>query len=374
MKIILLTSYDPRDVSKWSGTITSIYNSLLQHTEPGSVLTLYPTGLTFAARCVNKVLKFAGIHIDCRYSTLFAIIAGFYLSIRLAFMPHATIVAVSASNLVPFLRNVDRRILYIADTTFKSIQDFYPEFKAYPQWLRRQGDANERRSLNRAHEVFLSSQWAKDSAIKDYGVPKWKIKTIPFGPNMPIATAAKLPPADCINLLFVSADWDLKNGDKVLDICDAMISGGVNVKLNTVGNTAAHAINKSYVTDHGRLDKRREDHLRTLTELYQSAHFLLLPSRAEAFGIVLVEAQAFGVLPVASDVGGIPSAICSAARSLVMGAEATPEQYAAEIMRYASDPAEFSRLSGECRDWHSSTANWNVWSMALAKSSHLSYR
>jgi len=44
-------------------------------------------------------------------------------------------------------------------------------------------------------------------------------------------------------------------------------------------------------------------------ELLRSAHFLLLPSRAECYGVVLAEACAFGVPVLASETGGIGTVV-----------------------------------------------------------------
>ena len=47
----------------------------------------------------------------------------------------------------------------------------------------------------------------------------------------------------------------------------------------------------------------------TMERLFAESHFLLLPTRAECFGIVMAEASSFGVPSIASNVGGVPGVI-----------------------------------------------------------------
>ncbi|WP_374471257.1 glycosyltransferase [Phenylobacterium sp.] len=59
----------------------------------------------------------------------------------------------------------------------------------------------------------------------------------------------------------------------------------------------------------GFLDKSRPQDASRFLRALESAHFLLAPSRAEAMGIALLEAHAFGVPTLSSDVGGLPSIV-----------------------------------------------------------------
>jgi GT2 family glycosyltransferase len=59
----------------------------------------------------------------------------------------------------------------------------------------------------------------------------------------------------------------------------------------------------------GFVSKKTRQGREQLEQLFSSSHFLVMPSRAECFGVVFAEAASFGVPSIASDVGGIPSAI-----------------------------------------------------------------
>jgi hypothetical protein len=83
-QINLVTPYNPNDVSKWSGTIYSIFRSLTENSGGANIqytrgaLALFDLG----ARLINKACKLFGLSLDCRFSTAYAMLTGTYLSIR----------------------------------------------------------------------------------------------------------------------------------------------------------------------------------------------------------------------------------------------------------------------------------------------------
>jgi glycosyltransferase involved in cell wall biosynthesis len=83
-----------------------------------------------------------------------------------------------------------------------------------------------------------------------------------------------------------------------------------------------------------------------LPDDYRQADLLLVPSRYEAFGIVLIEAMAAGLPIVASNVGGIPHVTCEGKCAKLVEPEC-PEAFAAAIAALANDPREAERLRRE---------------------------
>lgn len=374
-RIIFLSPYDPRDVSKWSGTIHYIYTALIGNKGDFAVIPMSGGALDFCARVLNKLLKFVGVNLDCRFSTLFALLAGGILTTKLVFISADTLVAVASSNLVPYILT-RKKIIYISDGTFRLISESYPAFRAFPKWLQRQGDQNEAKSLRKARYVIYPSRWAAELAHCHYGVPKARIRELPFGPNIPERVLGESFSSKSIELfgevkiLFVSADWRRKNGDKALQICQLLIAAGANVRLITVGDFPKYAKQLSFVCDKGFLRKSDPVQLTDLCAAYREAHFFLLPSEADASPIVLSEAQAFGIPPVTCDVGGISSSIVHGQTGLLLPAGAQAEAFAGEIIRYLKNPELYSELSVRCRGWYVKNANWQNWSNLILELSH----
>jgi glycosyltransferase involved in cell wall biosynthesis len=83
-----------------------------------------------------------------------------------------------------------------------------------------------------------------------------------------------------------------------------------------------------------------------LPDEYWQADLLLMPSRYEAFGIVLIEAMAAGLPIVASSVGGIPHVTCNGKCAKLVQPEC-PKALAIAIASLSNDPREAELLRRE---------------------------
>jgi glycosyltransferase involved in cell wall biosynthesis len=145
---------------------------------------------------------------------------------------------------------------------------------------------------------------------------------------------------------------------------------GLRTRLILVGFVPEYARRLDFVDYRGFLCKSDPAHLTELCKAYRESHFLLSPTTAEAFGIVFSEAQAFGVPPVAHDVGGTASAIVPDITGLLLPLGASPEMFARKIMQYINDPELYSELSQHCREQYLRRANWRCWSALIFQLSH----
>jgi starch synthase len=375
-RLIFLSAHDPTDITKWSGIAHSLFDSLtetsatnssnVEITHIGRALSL----LNLAAALVNKLLQQFGILIDCRYSTPFAMIAGGYMTIRLLFARNGTVLAIAASNYLGYIIT-RRKVIYLSDATFCGICGLYPEFKLLPKWLKLQGHRNELKSLERSQILLYPSQWASKSAHLDYKIPIDRIYQLPFGPCIPDNLINKYHSTRSIYfgqevvIIYVSADWKRKNGDKAIDICRLLIAAGIQTRLILVGQVPEHARHLNFVDYRGFLRKSDPAQLAELCRAYCESHFLLVPTMAEAFGIVFSEAQAFGVPPIAHDVGGTASAIEADNTGLLLPLGAPPEMFAEKIIKYATDPKRYNDMSRRCREQYLQRANWRRWSALI---------
>jgi len=376
-RIILVTAYNPRDVSKWSGTLYFLFDALVKN--PGGVKVEYIRGplgtLDFAARAVNKILRYFGVSLDCRFSTAFALISGAYLTVRLLFAKSGTLLGIAASNYLCYIKT-SRDIIYVSDGTFRAIGALYPAFQQFPRWLRAQGDKNEQRTLSKARYIIYPSRWASDSAKLDYRVPNGKLIEIPFGPNISndwidrYYLQKSISCAQTIKLIFVSADWQRKNGDKAVEISRLLIDAGLHVRLTIIG-VAPHYVTKlDFVEYMGFLRKSDPKQLAKLCQAYREAHFLLLPTIADASPIVFSEAQAFGLPSITYDIGGTASAIAHGETGLLFLIGTPTNRFAEEIVRYVQSPDLYHDLSLNCRKRYQESANWGNWSKIIVR--HLS--
>ena len=199
----------------------------------------------------------------------------------------------------------------------------------------------------------------------DYGVAPEKIFELPFGANIPndIINKYYFPKSAIgpeLKLLFISADWKRKGGDKAIKICHALMKSGISVRLVVIG-PAPEDISRFAFIDVGFLRKSDRAQLESICCAYQQAHFFLLPTIADAYGIVFSESQAFGVPPITHLVGGTPSAIDHGKAGLSFPLDASPELIAEAIIPYIREPSIYEELCRECRRWYLEKAQWSHW-------------
>jgi glycosyltransferase involved in cell wall biosynthesis len=367
-RIIFLSPHDPNDVGTWSGTAYSVYHALVQLS--GGVEIVRASWTDWLLRGVVRILRKAGITTDCTQSLIYARAAGMEASLRVRFTPGDVVVAISATRYV-FALKTTRPIIFMSDATLSSISSIYSSFAEMPQWLRKGADKIEREALQKSNRVLLCSDWAKTSAIVDYGVAPAAIRVMPLGPNISGDVIDRFKSTkfadfrEGVRLLFIGADWDRKGGPIVLGIKRHLNSRGIPCELFLVGNCPNDIPNGNGVHVFGRLNKSDEKQLEEMCRLYELAHFFVLPTSAEAYGIVFSEAQAFGCPSLTYAVGGTPTAVLDGITGYTLPLGANAQDFAEKIYSLIQDPRQYERMSENCRIRYETEANWITWAQAV---------
>jgi glycosyltransferase involved in cell wall biosynthesis len=260
-------------------------------------------------------------------------------------------------------------IAFWTDATFSQMIDLYPEFESLTRRTIDDGNRLEQKALDRASVVIYASEWAARSAIAEYGADPAKVKVVPFGANMPVDRTARdieliiaNRPAHVCRLLFVGVDWRRKGGDLALAIARRVHDSGVRCELTIVGsNPDVPESMKDLVNVVGYVSKKTAEGRAQLEQLFASSHFLVMPSRAECFGVVFAEAASFGVPSIASDVGGIPSAVRDGVNGFTFPLRTIVENAADRIAGLWSDSRRYNDL---CRSAFVDANKRLTWSSA----------
>jgi glycosyltransferase involved in cell wall biosynthesis len=158
----------------------------------------------------------------------------------------------------------------------------------------------QRRSVNAADLCCLSTQWAAESFVSDYGVPRSQVLVVGMGHrprSIPLGRDWSRP-----RFLHVGVDWRRKNGEAVLRAFALVRREFPDAQLDVVGRHPE--ITEPGVVGHGEL--RRDDPVQQqqLDVLFGDATVFVLPSRFDPAGIAYLEAASAGLPVVATSEGG----------------------------------------------------------------------
>lgn len=211
----------------------------------------------------------------------------------------------------------------------------------------------ERAAVRRASLVMYASEWAAEAAMRHYGLDDSKVKVVPWGANLDVHPSLQeverlieaRPPSPC-RLVFCGLDWERKRGDLTIAIAETLNRRGIPTELSLIGATPPSvATLPPFVTSLGFADMATPVGRRQIDDVIATAHFMLLPSRAETFGHVLCEANAFGVPCLASAVGGIPTAIRHDVNGRLYPVGASADVYADDIASLMRDRDAYRALA-----------------------------
>ncbi|RZJ86403.1 MAG: glycosyltransferase family 1 protein, partial [Hymenobacter sp.] len=102
-----------------------------------------------------------------------------------------------------------------------------------------------------------------------------------------------------------------------------------------------------------------------LHELFSTADFFILPSRAECAAIAFCDANSFGLPVLTTDVGGISSFIQQGVNGYMLPLAATGQDFAQRAQQVLADPAHYQQLRQQSRQQYESVLNWDKWSAQL---------
>ncbi|HKY19208.1 MAG TPA: glycosyltransferase family 4 protein [Rhizomicrobium sp.] len=272
--------------------------------------------------------------------------------------------AVFAPSSIP-LSFVDAKLprIFATDQLFCDFVESYIHSPA--QRFIRLGNAQEQRALSGAALATFPSEWAAQTAVSQYGADRAKIHVIPWGANLPqtiaqedVEAAIKKRPMDRCNLVFVGRDWARKGGDVLVRTVEALNRAGLPTRATIIG-AEPKDLPPHLFDIHPYLDKGRPEHFAILSSVMLSAHFLFLPSRAEAYGQAFCEAAAFGVPSIGSAVGGIPTIIREGETGFVRSLETSAPQFAMLIRETLSDRRRYESLAKLAREDFRQRLNWD---------------
>jgi glycosyltransferase involved in cell wall biosynthesis len=366
LKVAYVTTYDPTDVLNWSGVGTYIARALQSQgitLEPVIVRQepFFPIAKAHARNIAARL--FSGKRYLVRRSP--EILRSYAQQVQSALHRHPVDLVFSPGTLPISALEIDLPIAFWTDATFASMLGFYSQYANISGLSIQHANRADQSALSRASAAIYASRWAADSAIENYDVNPDLVHVVPFGPNVEWAfspaeverfVAAR--PADHCNLLFMGVDWDRKGGDLAVAAAERLVEAGVKVRLDIVGCQPPRTL-PLFARLHGFMSKQTPEGMKQILSLMREAHFLLLPSRAEAFGVVAVEAASVAVPTLACKVGGLAEVVRDGVTGYGFGLDASPEEYAEKILNNLH-PQVYRQLALSAYSDYLDRLNWRT--------------
>ncbi len=350
MKILYATVRDPIRPTSWSGTPFHMYASLKKsHPDVEVVFRTSQGGREADGAEISRDVMRRLTH------------------------THVDIILTDHSGIAANLR-CEQPIVLWADSCFAAMHDYYEYYSNLSPERVAALHMREQSSLDRCALAVFASEWAADHALRHYRVEPSRVAVVPLGANVPSARLEldasemlKGRPRDRCVLLFVGVDWVRKGGDIALDIARRLHDTGLPINFIIMGcEPTLDQPLPAFAEVIGFLDKGTAAGRTSWNRIFSQAHLLLLPTRAECFGIVFAEASSFAVPSVASRTGGVPTAVRDGVNGRLFEMDAPIDSYCDYIRDLWRDRGRYDRLAASAYRDYQTRLNWTACISSLA--------
>jgi glycosyltransferase involved in cell wall biosynthesis len=374
VKIAYITTYDARSLqgaNEWSGTGYYIAQALKNQ----SILLDYLSPLTAPCglngirrtkRLYHKLVDRQTYQPDAEPLKLRSYAR--QINKKLNRLPTPVDIVFSATvNPIAYLE-CSQPIVFWADGTFANIKDFYPMYSNLCKSVIRDWHQMETLALQKSKLAIYSSDWAAESAIRDYGADPAKVKVIPFGSNVDspfttetIGAAIAARPRDRCKLLFLGVDWIRKGGNIAFEVAEKLNQSGLPTELTIVGcQPPIDSPIPDFVKPLGFISKATPSGQQRISQLLMESHFLILPTLADCTPIVFCEANSLGVPCLSTTVGGVPTMIRNNVNGRLFAPDGDVSEYCDYITNLFKNYASYRQLARSAFDEYESRLNWRV--------------
>ncbi|MEX0876985.1 MAG: glycosyltransferase family 4 protein [Phycisphaerales bacterium] len=366
IRIAYVAYYDPRDITKWSGTGYHMHRSMAEagaHIELIGPLKNQHNPVNIARYLWNT--KVRGLndhpHRDPGFLRHYA------RQVEKQLRGTDADIIVGPGGLPLCYLETDLPIVVWTDCTFASLLNYYEAFKNMSARSVRDGHRADKALFDRCYRAMFSCQWAADSAINDYGYDPRKCEIVSLGANVPferneqqardlIASRNK----DEMQLLFLGVQWIRKGGDFALKVGEELVRRGLPIKMKLVGAAPPEGQPiPEWAEVVGFIKKSTPEGLARIGGLLDTSHFMVLPTLADCTPIVFNEASSAALPVLTTRTGGVPSVVHEGVNGHLFDLDGQPGAWADRIEQLWNDPEGYTRLCMSAWKDYGQRLNWD---------------
>jgi glycosyltransferase involved in cell wall biosynthesis len=365
IKIGFIGYFDPLDKRSYSGTVYKLYESLTKNI--GAEVIWIPEKLSLFYRSYNRIINLFCALFHKRFLLEHTKLGAFLISKSLNkdLIKQVDLLFAPFSPSALYCLDKSKPIIFFSDGTYAGLVNYHPHFYDLHPFVIKQGMYVERRAYDKSAALVLTSDWAKNSAIKDFEQAEEKVFMTELGANIDSKDIVytKKSIGDTLHLLFLGVVWKWKGGDIAVDACRCLNERGIKSVLHVVGivDLDESIASLPYVDNVGFLNKNDPVQYRKLIDCLQISHCQLLPTLAECAGIAFCESSANGLPVFSHRTGGTGSYVFDGQNGYLLPLGSTGKDFADKIEEcYKS--GELLKMSETAREVYKEKLNWDVWS------------
>lgn len=374
LKIAYISVYDSSDVHNWSGLGYYIAKSLEKNVGDldfiGNLKTKKFIEYVFK-RALNKLLSGKTFS----YSITPKVAKSYAEQITRQITGKKYDIVFCPGTVPIAMLKTDIPIVIWTDACQPGLLDFYDPREKISEESYKYGVEIEKLALENSSLAIFSSDWAASIAKNYHHTPEVKVKVVPFGANVDgsksedeISKLISTRQKDVCKLLFVGVDWKRKGGDIAFKTAEGLIKKGLRTELTIVG--CEPNIEKplpDFVKSLGFISKSTDEGKQKINKLFQESHFLIVPSQAEAYGLVFCEANSFGVPAIATNVGGISTIIKNNINGRSFSPYAKIDEYVDFIFELMNNSNAYKKLALSSFNEFKTRLNWDTAGQAVKR-------
>lgn len=256
-------------------------------------------------------------------------------------------------------------VVYFSDAVFSSMVNYY-WYNFSDQGIE-DGNFIQKKCLERADKIVLTSKWAKDAAIKFYNVNEDKIDIIHLGANIEVEKIIHKPHEN-INLLFVGVDWNRKGAQTAIDCVRYLnnMNNGKSYILHIVGCKAPYEVDDKNVIFYGFLNRDKEEDRTLLDGLREVADIYILPTKAECSSLTFAEASAYGLPSITYDTGGLSDYVINDYNGYRLPLSSTGKDFAEKVLEILKSD-KLSTMQKNARELYENDLNWQTFGKKVSE-------
>lgn len=352
LRIAFLTPWTVADEKSWSGVIDPMYRALKNHADVVAV----ETGDIKMSQIDRGILATLGRVSNRPYLSGHALATSIKRGKTVSGLVRQTqadvVLGVAASQDIAFGR-FNQPVVQVTDATFHAMQGYYPLFSNLHPLSLWQGAHMSRRSQAKTAAFSVASEWAKH-ALEESGAHLERCRVIPFGPAMQPPSAFKRQGRAGLRVLVVASDWQRKGGDLAVAAVTAVRERHPEISLTVVGNTPTLP---GWVSNLGRVPKDG------MPKIYAEHDVLLELAEANAGGVTLTDAHAFGLPVIATNTGGVGSIVADGVSGILIDGKKDLILQVGLALEALSDTRLHQDMVKGAEERHRTLLNWDTWAL-----------